>query len=70
MDTAPRPVLRPTQLAALLLLAAGQSRYEMAQELNYSEERVKQLVRELRALLGAKNSTEAVARALRAGVIE
>lgn len=55
---------------ALRLLAEGHNLISISQELHYSEHTLKHLMQEARALLGAQTNTQAVALAIRAGVIE
>jgi DNA-binding NarL/FixJ family response regulator len=64
------PVLRPRELDVLRLLAEGLSHEAIGQRLEITAETVRSHVRKASARLGASTRTQAVASALRLGLIE
>lgn len=65
----PLPALSPRELSALTLLAEGKNRAQAASELDISENTLRVYIESARHKLGAMNTTHAVARALRSGII-
>ncbi|MFV2002426.1 MAG: helix-turn-helix transcriptional regulator, partial [Paracoccaceae bacterium] len=65
----PPPTLSPRELSAMTYLAKGFSRAQAADELKISEHTLRVYIEAARHKLGALNTTHAVARALRAGII-
>lgn len=63
------PALSPRELSAMAYLAKGFSRAQAAVELNISEHTLRVYIESARHKLGALNTTHAVARAMRAGLI-
>ncbi|TCM78993.1 LuxR family transcriptional regulator [Rhodovulum steppense] len=61
--------LSPRELSVLTLLAQGQSRAQAAAELDISQHTLRVYIETARNKLGATNTTHAVARALRNGLI-
>jgi DNA-binding NarL/FixJ family response regulator len=61
--------LHAREVDVLRLLASGQSAREIADNLNYSERTIKNIVHAVITRLQLRNRTEAVAYALRAGII-
>ncbi len=61
--------LSPRDVSVLRLLADGSSTADIASGLAYSESTIKNVVHDLVHRLGARNRTQAVAMAIRAGVI-
>ncbi|BCJ63912.1 helix-turn-helix transcriptional regulator [Polymorphospora rubra] len=61
--------LSPRQLAVLRMIAAGADVATIARELSYSERSIKHIVHEITTRLGVRNRTQAVAHAIRAGLI-
>jgi DNA-binding CsgD family transcriptional regulator len=68
-DSAPRPLLSPVELRIVRGLAAGHSMRELAAELSYSYGYVRELAASAIERLGAQNTTQAVAIAVRRGLI-
>lgn len=69
MDRPPLPRLQPLELLLLGQLARGRTVGQAAAELHYTEGYLRQILVETRRKLGAKNSTQAVAVALRLNLI-
>ena len=65
----PPPALSPRELAAMTYLAKGMNRAQAAEEMNISEHTLRVYIEAARHKLGALNTTHAVARALRHGLI-
>jgi LuxR family quorum-sensing system transcriptional regulator CciR len=65
----PRPTLSERQLACLKLVAEGRSSPEIARELGISPRTVDDYLAEACVKLGARNRVQAVAEAVRAGLI-
>ena len=63
------PSLSPRELSAMAFLAKGFSRAQAAGELNISEHTLRVYIESARHKLGALNTTHAVARAMKAGLI-
>jgi DNA-binding NarL/FixJ family response regulator len=63
------PTITQRQAEILCLIAAGQANKQIAAELSIAEATVKTLVKEIFARLGVVNRAEAVAKALRWGII-
>ncbi|WP_431923776.1 LuxR C-terminal-related transcriptional regulator [Micromonospora wenchangensis] len=61
--------LSPRQLAVLRMIAAGADIATIARELSYSERSIKNIVHEITTQLGVRNRTQAVAHAIREGLI-
>jgi DNA-binding NarL/FixJ family response regulator len=61
--------LTPRQLTVLRMIAAGAETTAIARDLSYSERSIKNVVREINTRLGVRNRTQAVARAIRDGLI-
>ncbi|MEV6601455.1 LuxR C-terminal-related transcriptional regulator [Actinoplanes sp. NPDC051346] len=61
--------LSPRQLAVLRMIAEGTDIASIARELSYSERSIKHIVHEITEQLGVRNRTQAVAHAIRAGLI-
>jgi DNA-binding CsgD family transcriptional regulator len=64
----PQP-LRPRELDVLVLVAEGLSTREVARTLAYSERTIKNILQDLTTRFGLRNRTQAVAWALRNGLI-
>jgi DNA-binding NarL/FixJ family response regulator len=69
-ETAERPHLSPTQLEVLELLSLGRENKQIARKLGISEATVKTHVKALFGRLGVRSRAEAVATALRLGLID
>jgi len=67
----PAPLIRPAdrRREVLSLLAAGVATPEIAERLGCSSCMIKHVIRDIQASLGAKNRTQAVAEAIRQGLI-
>lgn len=63
-DRSPRVTLSPLQLALLRGAADGRTQAEVAAELHYSTAYAKETLEDARRLLGARTTTQAVARAI------
>lgn len=61
--------LQSRDVAVLRLLADGESTAEIADRLAYSESTIKNVIHDLVHNLGARNRAQAVALAIRAGII-
>ncbi|MFG3712521.1 LuxR C-terminal-related transcriptional regulator [Micromonospora sp. NPDC047730] len=61
--------LSPRQLAVLRMIAAGADTATIARDLSYSERSIKNIVHEITVQLGVRNRTQAVAHAIREGLI-
>jgi DNA-binding NarL/FixJ family response regulator len=61
--------LSPRDVSVLRLLADGRSTADIAEDLAYSESTIKNIIHDLVSQLGARNRANAVAMAIRAGVI-
>ncbi len=61
--------LRPRELDVLALVADGLSTREVARTLAYSERTIKNILQDLTTRFGLRNRTQAVAWALRNGLI-
>ncbi len=68
-ETIPTASLSPREQSAMTYLAKGFSRAQAAGELSISEHTLRVYIEAARYKLGALNTTHAVARALRAGII-
>ena len=68
-ETIPTASLSPRELSVMTFLAKGFSRAQAAGELKISEHTLRVYIEAARYKLGALNTTHAVARALRAGII-
>ncbi len=68
-ETIPTASLSPRELSVMTFLAKGFSRAQAAGELKISEHTLRVHIEAARYKLGALNTTHAVARALRAGII-
>ena len=69
VETIPTASLSPRELSAMTYLGKGFSRAQAAGELSISEHTLRVYIEAARYKLGALNTTHAVARALRAGII-
>ncbi len=61
--------LSPDEIRVLALIADGATNEEIAQEIHWSESTVKRRIEELMAALGARNRAQAVAIAIKEGLI-
>ena len=61
--------IEPRSVRVLELLAAGRSTREIADEMSYSERTIKKLIHEIEGLLEARSRAQAVALAIRNGLI-
>lgn len=61
--------LSPRQLAVLRMISEGADIASIARELSYSERSIKHIVHEITEQLGVRNRTQAVAHAIRTGLI-
>jgi DNA-binding NarL/FixJ family response regulator len=61
--------LSPRQLTVLRMIAAGADIASIAREMSYSERSIKHIVHEITTQLGVRNRTQAVAHAIREGLI-
>lgn len=62
--------LTDREINVLYYLVAGLSMSEIAREMHYSEDRIKDIMRTVRRRLGAVNSANAIYLAMRKGIIK